>query len=119
MVLEKLDWWCGNSKDRAGQDWYDPDEFAREIHTQFPEKHMQQINSAVWSEGLRRLKTAICDKSHFTFETTLGDITITLFDAIAAGVPVNIWYCDLASVDLHIEQWLPASRAVVATYPKI
>ncbi len=91
---------------RAGQDWYNPDEFARDMQVQFPEKSMQKINSAVWNEGLRRLKAAICDKSHFTFETTLGGNTITntLLDAIAAGVPVNIWYCGLNSVELHIER---------------
>ena len=90
----------------AGQDWYNPDEFARDMQVQFPDKSMQEINSAVWNEGLRRLKAAICDKSHFTFETTLGGNTITntLLDAIAAGVPVNIWYCGLDSVELHIER---------------
>ncbi|NOX91956.1 MAG: ZTL protein [Gammaproteobacteria bacterium] len=90
----------------AGEDWYNPDEFARVMCAQFPEKSMQQINSAVWHEGLRRLEGAIRDKSHFTFETTLGGNTITntLLDAIAAGVPVNIWYCGLNSVELHIER---------------
>lgn len=90
----------------AGQDWYNPDEFARDIQAQFPNKSMQQINSLVWIEGLRRLKGAIYAKSHFTFETTLGGNTITntLLDAIAAGVPVSIWYCGLDSVELHIER---------------
>ncbi|MBL1277430.1 MAG: hypothetical protein COB30_015220 [Ectothiorhodospiraceae bacterium] len=90
----------------AGQDWYNPDEFARVMRAQFPDESMQQINSAVWYAGLRRLEGAIRDKSHFTFETTLGDNTITntLLDAIAAGVPVNIWYCGLNSVELHIER---------------
>jgi len=90
----------------AGQDWYNPDELARVMCTCFPKKSMLQINSEVWNEGLRRLKGAICDKSHFTFETTLGGntITSTLLDAIAAGVPVSIWYCGLNSVELHIER---------------
>jgi len=90
----------------AGQDWYNPDEFARVMRAQFPDESMQQINSAVWREGLRRLEGAIRDKSHFTFETTLGGNTITntLLDAVAAGVPVNIWYCGLNSVELHIER---------------
>lgn len=90
----------------VGQVWYNPDEFARVIQAQFPNKPMQQINSIVWAEGLRRLEGAIYDKSHFTFETTLGGNTITntLLDAIAAGVPVNIWYCGLDSVELHIQR---------------
>lgn len=91
---------------RAGQDWYNPDELAREMQVQFPDKSIQEINGEVWNEGLRRLKGAIYDKSHFTFETTLGGNTITntLFDAIAVGVPVSIWYCGLDSVELHIER---------------
>lgn len=90
----------------AGEDWYNPDEFARSMCAQYPDKSMQQINSAVWYEGLRRLERAIRDKSHFTFETTLGGNTITntLLDAIAAGIAVNIWYCGLNSVELHIER---------------
>ncbi len=91
---------------RAGQDWYNPDEFACDLQVRFPDKSMQQINSIVWTEGLRRLQAAINNKSDFTFETTLGGSTITntLFDAIAAGVPVSIWYCGLDSVDLHIQR---------------
>lgn len=90
----------------AGQDWYNPDEFARTMQAQFPEKSVQQINSEVWHEGLHRLEGAIRDKTNFAFETTLGGSTITntLLDAIAAGVPVSIWYCGLDSVELHIER---------------
>jgi len=90
----------------AGQDWHNPDEFAREMRMQFPDKSIQQINSEVWYEGLRRLECSIYDKLDFTFETTLGGNTITntLLDAIAAGVPVNIWYCGLDSVELHIKR---------------
>ena len=90
----------------AGQDWYNPDELARVMQTQFPERSLQQINSAVWHEGRLRLEQAIRDKSDFAFETTLGGSTITntLFDAIAAGVSVNVWYCGLDSVELHIDR---------------
>jgi len=90
----------------AGQNWYNPDEFAREMQLQYPDKPLQDINGEVWAEGLRRLQRAIYDKSHFTFETTLGGSTITntLLDAIAAGIAVNIWYCGLNSVELHIKR---------------
>ena len=43
----------------AGQDWYNPDELARAMQTQFPERSLQQINSAVWHEGRLRLEQAI------------------------------------------------------------
>lgn len=90
----------------AGQEWYNPDEFARALQVQFPDKSIEQINSEVWHQGLRRLECAIQDKTDFVFETTLGGSTITntLLDAIAAGVPVSIWYCGLDSAELHIER---------------
>ena len=96
----------GSAIRAAGQDCYNPDELARAMQAQFPDKSLQQINSDVWHEGLRRLEGAIRDKSHFVCETTLGGSTITntLLDAIAAGVPVSVWYCGLDSAELHIER---------------
>ena len=96
----------GSAVRAAGQDWYNPDELARAMQAQFPDRSLQKINSAVWYEGLHRLEAAIRDKSNFAFETTLGGSTITntLLDAIAAGVSVNVWYCGLDSVELHIER---------------
>ena len=81
----------------AGQDWYNPDELARVMQAKFPDRSLQQINSAVWHEGRHRLEKTIRDKTDFAFETTLGGSTITntLLDAIAAGVSVNVWYCGL------------------------
>ena len=89
-----------------GQDWYNPDEFARAMHMQFPDRPLDEINSLVWREGLARLRAAICDNTNFAFETTLGGNTITktLLQATASGVPVKIWYCGLSSAELHIER---------------
>jgi predicted ABC-type ATPase len=96
----------GSAIRAAGQDWYNPDAFARNMHAQFPDKPLQEINSRIWHEGRRRLEAAIRNNSDFAFETTLGGNTITntLLDAIAAGTPVSIWYCGLASVEQHIER---------------
>jgi predicted ABC-type ATPase len=96
----------GSAIRAAGQDWYNPDEFAQALRAQFPDRSLEDINSQVWSEGLRRLRESITRDTHFAFETTLGGNTITntLLDAIAAGVQVNIWYCGLATVELHIER---------------
>jgi len=96
----------GSALRAAGQDWYNPDEIAQAMREQFPDPSLQAINSQVWHEGLGRLKTAIRDNTDFTFETTLGGSTITntLHDAIAAGVPVSIWYCGLNSAEQHIER---------------
>ncbi|MEM6935262.1 MAG: ZTL protein, partial [Pseudomonadota bacterium] len=54
----------------------------------------------------RRLIEGIAKRTHFAFETTLGgnSMTHTLLDAIAAGVSVNVWYCGLESVELHIQR---------------
>lgn len=96
----------GSAIRAAGQDWYNPDEFARAMREQFPDRPLADINSQVWHEGRRRLEAAIRDKTDFAFETTLGGSTMTntLLDAIAAGVPVSIWYCGLASAEQHIER---------------
>lgn len=96
----------GSAIRAAGQDWYNPDELAQAMHEAYPEKPLKEINSQVWHEGRRRLETAIHDNTNFSFETTLGGNTITntLLDAIAAGVSVHVWYCGLASTELHIKR---------------
>jgi predicted ABC-type ATPase len=96
----------GSAIRAAGQDWYNPDEFAQAMHRQYPDIPLHEINSQVWHEGRRRLEAAIRDNTDFAFETTLGGSTITntLLDAIAAGVSVNVWYCGLASPEQHIER---------------
>jgi predicted ABC-type ATPase len=96
----------GSALHAEGQDWYNPDALAREVHAQFPDRPLDEINSQVWYQGLSRLKTAIRDDTNFAFETTLGGNTITntLLKAIASGVPVNIWYCSLGSPELHIKR---------------
>lgn len=96
----------GSAIRAAGQDWYNPDELARLTSERYPDKPLEEIHSQVWHEGLRRLQATIRDNSDFAFETTLGGNTITntLLDAIAARVPVSIWYCGLDSPEQHIER---------------
>ena len=76
------------------------------MHMQFPDRPLDEINSLVWHERLARLRAAIKDGNHFAFEITLGSNTITktLLQATSPRVPVNIWYCRLASAELHIER---------------
>ncbi len=97
---------AGSALRALGQNWYNPDEIASNLRQQYPDKSNDEINSQVWHEGLSRLQAAIIHRRNFTFETTLGGQTITntLLDAIAAGIPVNIWYCGLTTAELHIER---------------
>lgn len=96
----------GESLRAAGVDWFNPDEFSRSLQIRCPWRPLDEINSAVWQEGILRLRRAIREDTDFTFETTLGGSTIThaLLDGIAVGVPVSIWYCGLASPEQHIER---------------
>jgi predicted ABC-type ATPase len=96
----------GSSLRKQGQDWYNLDAVARQLHEQFPNRPLAEINGQVWQEGFRRLQQALNDNAHFAFETTLGgdSITGTLLDALAAGVQVSVWYCGLESVELHLER---------------
>ena len=96
----------GASLRAKGQDWYNPDEIAREMRLRFPERLPRNLDSQVWREGLNRLRHAIRTNTEFAFETTLVEhsITATLLDAISAGLPVRVWYCGLGSPELHIER---------------
>ncbi len=102
----------GSALRAAGQEWYNPDALARQMQQRFPGHSPGDINSRVWKEGLRRLRDAIAGNRHFAFETTLGGNTITrtLLDALAAGVPVRIWYCGLETVELHLERVAARAR---------
>lgn len=90
----------------SGATYYNPVEEARRIHALFASRSMDDINGAVWREGVRRLTRAIADDSDFCFETTLGGQSITnlLAGAIATGVRVAIWYCGLEVAELHVER---------------
>ena len=87
-----------------GQEWYNPDEIAREMQLRFPDRRSEDIDSQVWRQGLNRLRHAIRTNTNFAFETTLGgnSMTASLLDAIAAGVAVKVWYSGLATAELHM-----------------
>ncbi len=88
--------------ERAGGTWFNPDTFARELAAATgcdPET----ANAAAWAEGIRRLDQAVAGRRNFAFETTLGGDTVTArLAAACASHEVRIWYCGLASAELHI-----------------
>jgi predicted ABC-type ATPase len=59
-----------------------------------------------WKESADRLRQAIATRTSYTFETTLGGRTITslLVEAVKAGLSLSVWYCGLASVELHLQR---------------
>ncbi len=87
-----------------GVEYFDPDEAAREILVADPAAPIEQANSAARHEGVRLLERAIAERLDWTFETTLGDRTITsmLERAVAAGIEVCVWYVGLDSPDRNV-----------------
>lgn len=89
---------------RAGLAWYNPDDYAREVMSLF-DCTQAEANGVAWTEGMRRLDAAIASGRSFAFETTLGGKTVAGKIAAAASThDVDIWYCGLATPELHIER---------------
>jgi predicted ABC-type ATPase len=87
---------------QAGMDWFNPDEFARDL---VAETGMENVaaNAAAWREGLRRLEAAMSAPTHFAFETTLGGRTMPArLRSASATHDILMWFCGLASPDLHV-----------------
>jgi predicted ABC-type ATPase len=94
----------GEALRRAGANYLNPDEITRQLMAANPGLSEQDANVLAWTEGKRRLELAIATRSNFAFETTLGGNTIAklLHRACEAGMPVRMWYCALATAELHI-----------------
>lgn len=88
----------------AGAAWFNPDEATRRLQAANPGLSLEEANSMAWHEGRQRLETAIATRTNYAFETTLGGNTIAalLARAAGAGMPVRVWYCALASAELHV-----------------
>jgi predicted ABC-type ATPase len=89
---------------RAGLAWFNPDSFAREL-VAATGCEQTEANAAAWQEGLRRLDAALAHGRNHAFETTLGGNTIPArIRAAAATHDVMVWYCGLASPELHLQR---------------
>jgi predicted ABC-type ATPase len=87
---------------RAGLCWFNPDTFARELIAATG-CAQAEANAAAWQEGVRRLDEAIAKRTHYAFETTLGGRTVPARIRQAANThDVLMWFCGLASPELHI-----------------
>ena len=90
----------------AGGDYYNPDEFTRQIIRQNPGIDPAEANSLAWTRGKELLERAIAEGADFAFETTLGANTISnlLLRAASEGMAVNICFVGLASVEHHLRR---------------
>ena len=92
----------GHLLSRAGLAWFNPDQFARELR-QATGASVTEANASAWQEGMRRLALA-CEQGHsFAFETTLGGRSVPAKLVQAARThDVLVWFCGLASPELHL-----------------
>ncbi len=92
----------GHLLTRAGLGWFNPDQFAREWRAASG-CSVTEANATAWQEGMRRLAAACERGQSYAFETTLGgrSVPARLIDA-ARTHDVLVWYCGLASPELHL-----------------
>lgn len=94
----------GTALRSQGLDWFNPDAFTRELQHDLG-MSLNEANAEAWEEGRRRLQQAIDTGTNHAFETTLGGHTITeMLDRAAETHDVSVWYCGLASLDLHLQR---------------
>ena len=92
----------GHLLQSAGQAWFNPDTFARELVAElgYPQT---EANGLAWQEGVRRLDAALAARHSHAFETTLGGNAMPAkIKAAAATHDVLMWYCGLSSPEQHI-----------------
>lgn len=87
-----------------GLTWFNPDSYARALMARRP-MPLEDANAAAWNFGREQLAEAVAERKNFAFETTLGASTIpNLLIEASATHDVAMWYCGLASVDLHLRR---------------
>jgi predicted ABC-type ATPase len=94
---------AGASIRAEGGAYYNPDEAARTVLLAHPHLTQARANILAWEAGREALERAIRENGRFSFETTLGGRTIPalLGQASAAGIPVEMLYVGLNSIERH------------------
>jgi predicted ABC-type ATPase len=89
---------------QAGAEYFNPDEATARVLAANPDISTAEANSAAWHEGKRLLERVVAERLDFAFETTLGGHTISalLYEALAAGIEVRVWFGGLSSPELHM-----------------
>ena len=94
----------GHFLTQAGLTWYNPDDFARTLATNYGVSQ-EQANIEAWQESVRRLRHAMAARRSFAFETTLGGQSITQYLLQACKThDVMVWYCGLRDPQLHLDR---------------
>jgi len=89
---------------KAGDAFFNPDTVAQQIRTFHPNISLTLANAHAWQIGKSLLEQAIAGGRDYRFETTLGGGTIAqlLEKAARSGHRLRIWFCGLASPELHL-----------------
>ena len=88
--------------EQAGLSWFNPDHYARELLA-VTGYSQAEANADAWQEGMRRLDTALTKRRAYAFETTLGGKAVPArLKAAAATHDLIVWFCGLASPELHL-----------------
>lgn len=89
-----------------GGDYFNPDEVSQDLMANNPSISQQEANGKAWMIGYNQLLRAINEGQDYIFETTLGGSSIcaALHNAMDLGQPVRIFFCGLASPELHIQR---------------
>lgn len=94
----------GHLLEQAGVTWFNPDGFARELLAATG-CGQDEANAQAWAESLRRLDQALNRMRTHAFETTLGGRTVRArIRAATRTHDVMVWFCGLASPDLHVRR---------------
>lgn len=84
--------------------WYNPDAHARDAQLKAG-MTLEVANAYSWNFGVEKLREAIANGTNFAFETTLGANTIPgLLMEASRTHDVWMWFCGLASPEMHIER---------------
>lgn len=91
---------------RQGSPVFNPDTIAQKIRTLHPDIPLTLANAHAWQIGKSLLEQAIAEGRDYRFETTLGGNTIArlLEQAARGGHRLHLWFCGLASPELHLKR---------------
>lgn len=96
----------GEFAETSSDFYFNPDTIAAKIRSLHPDISPNQANGHAWHIGKELLEQAIEEGKDYRFETTLGGRSITrlLQKAAESGHQLNVWYCGLASPELHLRR---------------